>query len=138
MKLNTDLFRNVLLFLEAQSYYVSNCDGEIESMPVWFGKISEHFPNNDQAEVFYALKNLEQAGYINLTSCAADNADSRCYVNCITFRGHEFIASVRNDDRWSGIKKALPAIRDYSIQAINAVAQGMTSAAITAYLQRNP
>ena len=84
MKLNTDLFRNVLLFLEAQSYYVSNCDGEIESMPVWFGKISEHFPNNDQAEVFYALKNLEQAGYINLTSCAADNAVSRCYVNCIT------------------------------------------------------
>lgn len=138
MKLDTDLFRDVMLYLESEDYFTSNADGEVESDPVWFGRIAEHFSMRNRAELYYVLKNLEQAGYISLTQCTADDAVDRCYVNFITFQGHEFISSIKNEDRWNGIKKVLPAIRNYSIDAINAVAQGMTSAALSAYLQANP
>lgn len=138
MTLNADLFREILLFLEGEEYLVQNDEGTIESDPVWFGKIAEHFPEEKRVDLFYTLKNLEQAGYVNLSLPNWDGASQDCYVNFITFQGHEFLSSVKNEERWHGIKKALPAIRNYSLDAINAISQGLTSAAISAYLQKNP
>lgn len=59
-------------------------------------------------------------------------------VKYLTFAGHEFLASVRDDSRWKRLKKALPSIRNYSLDAIKALSEGMTSAAINAYLLKNP
>ena len=133
MKLHIDLFRGILLYLEEQNYYITRDDGDVEGEPVWFGNIVQAFPSYSPAEIYYALKNLEQAGLINLTSCRADNAVSRCYVNFITFQGHEFLSSIKNEERWSGIKKIIPSVRDFSLEAVKAIAEGMTACAISAY-----
>ena len=66
MKLHIDLFRRILLYLEDQNYYITRDDGDVEGEPVWFGNIVQAFPSYSPAEIYYALKNLEQAGLINL------------------------------------------------------------------------
>lgn len=137
MVLDNDLLRNVLLFLEERDYYIENSDGDVETNPVWFEQMAEHFSYCGRARLFYTLKNLEQAGYISLSTHFASNVVDGCCINYITFHGHEFLASIKDKDRWKGIKKALPAIKNYSIEAINAVAQGMTAAAISSYCQTN-
>ena len=137
MKLHIDLFRGILLYLESQNYYTVRSDGDIESDPVWFGSIAQEFSAYNAAEIYYALKNLEQAGFISLTPCRADNAASHCYVNFITFQGHEFLASIQNEERWKGIQKIIPSVRDFSLDAIRAIAAGMTTSAINAYFQKH-
>ncbi|MBC3938549.1 hypothetical protein D4A47_06415 [Anaerotruncus massiliensis (ex Liu et al. 2021)] len=53
----------------------------------------------------------------------------------MTLSGHEFLESIRDDDRWKRIKSGLSAIRNFSLSAISSIAEGVTSAAITAYLK---
>lgn len=137
MKLDMDLFRDILLFLEDKKYYIENTDGKILNVPVNIEDIYQQFPNYPKANIFYTLKNMNEAGYINATIVHLDDSLYVCVVNYITFNGHNFLNSVKSEERWSGIKKALPHIRDFSLEAIKSISQGMTTAAINAYLQKN-
>lgn len=138
MKLDMDLFRNILLFLEDQPYYQEDSQENIEPIPVTIEKIYENFPKQNKEDIYYTLKNLEQAQFINASSRFSGDVLYTYDINYITFLGHEFIAAIKNDNRWSGIKKALPVIKNFSLEAIQALSQGMTSAAINAYFQTNP
>lgn len=57
-------------------------------------------------DIFYALFNLEQGGYINATTEHSDNSMSISCVNFILFDSHEFLDSVRDDTRWNRIKRS--------------------------------
>lgn len=48
-------------------------------------------------------------------------------------KGHELLAKIRDNKQWTKVKHGLTAVRDYSLSAISAVAEGVTSAAISAY-----
>lgn len=134
MKLDMDLLRQIMLFLETQDYFIENPDGSIENEPVWFETLCEHFSDTGKQQIFYSLQNLHQAEYIILQASWADDTMQNCCVSTITFKGHEFIASVCDDKNWKRIKKGLLAVRNYSLSAINAIAEGVTSAAISAFL----
>ena len=136
MKLDMDLFRDILLFLETQNYYIEN-NSEICAAPVPISLINENFSQNSKAEIYYVLNNLEQAGFINVSKSYADGVPYHYFVNFITFSGHEFLSSIKDNNRWKGIKKALPLVRNYSIDAISAITKGMTAAAIDAYIRKN-
>lgn len=137
MKLNMELFREVLLFLENQKYFTENETGGVESTPINIETIYNHFPKIPKEEVLYTLTNLNDAGYITLSISWASGIVYSGYVNKITFAGHEFIASVKNNEHWKGILKALPSIRNFSLDAIKAVSDGITTAAINSYIQKN-
>ena len=103
-------------------------------------KLQEAYAND---VLFYHLRYCIEAGLIKTDSeteraIASGIYCSRISAYDLTVAGHDLIAKIRDNGRWSGIKKALPAIRNYSLDAINALSQGMTSAAITAYLSKNP
>lgn len=126
LKLNWDCMRDILKVIEAMSY------DEKASVKNLCSELAQYSEN----DVRYSCLKLHEAGMILAVTVDIDNTPrpSVTSIADITYRGHEFLAKLRDDERWNGIKKCLPQIRDYSLEAINAVANGITSGAIAAYL----
>ncbi len=137
MKLNNDCIRAVMLELEETLNLSVNSNGEIESHSLWLESLFDALPNYSKEDIFYSLDNLKQAGYVELTTQWADGEVlCLCAITKITFEGHEFLNRIRDSKRWAVVKGGLSAIRDYSLSAITAVAEGVANAAISKYLEQ--
>lgn len=138
MKLNNDCIRAVMLKVEELQSFSSSTDGDIEINSLEIECLYSELPQFSHEDIFYTLFNLEQAGYINFDIQWADGGIAvDCRVNFMTFSGHEFLDKIRDSKHWSVIKGGLSAVRNYSLDAINSIASGITSAAISAYLEKN-
>lgn len=129
MKLNPDCVRDTLLVIESADY------GEYISPK----SLHQELPQYSESEIEYTCLILDDGGFLIATTVDLPGQliTSVKSVIRLTYQGHELIAKIRDDKRWRGIKKALPAIRNYSLDAIKAVSDGMTSAAISALTQTN-
>lgn len=137
--MNHDCMRDCLLYLESiENVRINMFEEEIDISiePIFINQLFAEIKNWTNQDIFYALFNLKQGGYIDVSVGNSNNAYDNFCVNYMTLLGHEFLDAVRDDDRWRGIKKGLGAVRDYSLSAINAIAEGMTAGAISAYLSR--
>ena len=137
MKLNADCIRYVLIELEKSLTYRTDEEGRLEKNTVSLHDLDCILIRYTKEDIFYTLSNLNQAGYINMTVKGAGNSIYLCFVNCITFQGHEFLEKIRSDQSWSKVKAGAEAIRNYSLDAISAIANGVASAAITAYFEKS-
>lgn len=108
--------------------------GDVSLSSISDKSVYEALPEWGREDVFYALFCLEQAGYIDSSIQHANNVIGEREINYMTFSGHEFLESIRDDMRWSVVKKGLSAVRNYSLSAISSIAEGVTSAAISSYL----
>lgn len=105
MRLNYDCIRDVLLELEEmltcnytdQNFHTNEVD--IENL---FDKLSDK--NYTIEEIFYSVKNLEQAKFIIADFKQADDGIIDCEIFDITYEGHEFINKVRKDKVWNKVK----------------------------------
>ena len=79
---------------------------------------------------------LDQAGFVNISVKWAGDCLWYCAINYLTYSGHEFLERIRDEKRWGKVKGILNTVRDYSLSAISAIAEGVTSAAITSYLSQ--
>ena len=139
MVLNMDCLRDVLIVIEQHQRYISTPDGVVSNENLPLTTLCDLLPVYPREDVYYAAFQAEQAGFLKIGGTPAwGGVTLDEEIEYLTFAGHEFLASVRENSRWKALKKALPAIRNYSLDAINALSQGMTSAAITAYLSKNP
>lgn len=139
MVLNMDCLRDVLIAVERHQRYIPIPENAVcgESLPL--ESLYNALPAYPRETVCYAVFQAKQAGFLETKgSDSWGGVILDVSIKYLTFTGHEFLASVREDSKWKALKKALPAIRNYSLDAINALSQGMTSAAISAYLSRNP
>lgn len=133
MKLNRECMRAVLCFLEDDIELESRSDSLVPDMGAKdIVYIYQALPQWKNEDIYYALFNLQQAGFIDATEDFGDYV-----VNYITFSGHEFLETIRDDGRWKRINRGLSSVRDYSLSAIQAIAQGITSGAISAFLSAN-
>ena len=137
MKLNADCVRDVLLELEKTLTYRIDEEGRLEKNTVSLHELDCILIRYTKEDIFYTLSNLDQAGYIKMTVKGAGNSVYLCFVNCITFQGHEFLEKIRSDQSWSKVKAGTEAIRNYSLDAISALANGVASATIATYFERN-
>ena len=136
IKLNLDCLRDTLIVIEENHHIFVDDDGYIEKGTLWIDDLCSKLSSYVKEDIFYAIFNLEQAGYINASinwigSCVQD-----CAINYMTYSGHEFLDKIRDDNRWHRVKTGLSVIRDFSLSAISSVAEGMTSAAINAYISK--
>lgn len=136
MKLDAECIRDILLFLESKDTFILDIDGCVEAEPCWYGTICDALPAYKKTDIVYTLKRLDEGGFIDITDAWASNVLQALYVNYITFDGHQFLDSIRDDDRWEKVRSGLSVVRDYSLAAISAIAEGITSAAITGYFNR--
>lgn len=129
MKMNLDCMRDVLEYLQDMPLNAYKNVNELCSELTAY----EH------DDVQYTCLKLYEAGMISAVTVDIDNIPlpNVEYIYDVTFQGHQFWSKIKDESRWKGIKKVLPTIRDYSIDAINAVANGFASAAISAFFSGN-
>lgn len=139
MVLNMDCMRDILIAVEQHQRYVPESGGSVRNERLPLCDLYGLLPAYPEETVCYAVFQAEQAGFLHLSGSPAwGGIVLGVEIEYLTFAGHEFLASIREDSRWKSLKRALPVIRNYSLDALNALSQGMTSAAITAYLSKNP
>lgn len=71
MKLNYDCMRECLLYLEsAENVRISSFEGELDISlePIFIEQLFADIKNWTDQDIFYALFNLEQGGYIDASA----------------------------------------------------------------------
>lgn len=131
MRLYPDCIRAVLLAAE-------NCSmDETLRFPELCDRLSSEFLAED---IQYTCLKLEEA---NMLKIVTTNKNTHrgfpmvIKITDITYEGHQFLAKIHDEQQWRAVKKGLSAVRDYSLSAISSVAEGVTSATISAYFSGN-
>lgn len=138
MKLNPDCIRAVMLEIEKSWKLETDYKGNIRMGTLDINTLYEALPNFDKKDIFYSLYNLHQAEYLELSIFWADGGVAYdCTVNYMTFTGHQFLDKIRDTQNWSKVKKGLDVVRNYSLDAITALAEGIANAAIAAALKES-
>ena len=138
MKLNHDCMRDILLVVERDLCYFELDNGYIGYTNISLKALCEALPDYSKAEIAYSIEILDQAGFLSVSFARYMGGIQDCHITKLTYAGHEFLERIRDARNWSKTKTALSAIRNYSLDAIQAIAQGMTSGAISAYLETHP
>ena len=107
MRLDIDVLRDVLLYLESE-LKVEHIDGSIKSNSVdpFEIKSGDRFRKHSEETVLYAIRMLSDAGLIN--RCVSVGGDGFWGFSCIhdiTFAGHEFLECVRDSGTWGKTKE---------------------------------
>lgn len=127
MKLNYECMRDVLIFLEEN--LTVDCDGELSFGLICLDDLYGELSQYSNEDIYYSVFNLKQAEFL---SCSPD--DEPIYkiysIDYITFKGHEFLSEIRDNDKWKNVKSILGNVKTFSLSAISAVAEGVTSALI--------
>lgn len=136
MKLNPDCIREILLSLEDLYTLQPDDDDWFSYRPVSFDKLCAAVPKHSRGDVLNCLINLEEAGYI-IGSSTTSTGYANYSVQRLTFRGHDFLETIRNEKHWKKVNALLASVRNYSLDAITAASKGITESAI-AHLLKNP
>lgn len=134
MRLDPDCVRDLLLFIEDMDTYVLDEDNDLTLQGAFLEAISQKLPQYPETQLYYTLDKLEEGGLVNMTSQWGGDTLTSCHVSSLTYAGHEFLASIRDGGRWDVVKTGLSAVKNYSLTAIAAIAEGITSGAVSAYL----
>lgn len=135
MKLNPECMRDVMLQIEKLWKIEIDDRGNIKNGFLHISVLYSALPSYTKEDIYYSLFNLKQAGYIEVSNMPFDNSISEYCVNHMTFAGHEFLNRVRDTKNWSKIQKGMNALRNYSLDAITALSEGFTTAAISAVVK---
>lgn len=102
MKLNYDCVRDVLIALEDMTGPKDDFSFESIGLYDLASRLSEY----DNKEIYYTIIKLNEAEYIT-TGWLGDNHNDYMYymVYDITFKGHEYLNSVKSLKVWNAIKK---------------------------------
>lgn len=127
MRPDADCVRNILLFLESKVHFVTNQDGNIENCGIQLSHICEALPRYSQEEVYYTLARLDDGGYISLSESWRSNCLDECYVNYITYAGHELIEKFRPESVWKVTSKLAGKVGCFSLRFLAAIAENVLS-----------
>lgn len=130
MKLNHNCVRDILLYLESVPYVKTNCNGDVEFTGVWLDNICEALPKYSKDVIFYALFELDDGGYINISESDTDDAITSCCVNYITYAGHEFLNTIRANPTWEKTLSIAGNVGNFGLQMLAKIAEGVTTAFI--------
>lgn len=137
MRYNLECARAVLLFLESSEYVELNDNGFAVFKLTPIEALYAALPDYPHEDIFYSTFNLAESGYIEESHL--DTGDGICCFSVIriTAAGHAFLEGVRDPKRWSLTKRLLGSVRDFSLDAIEHIAKGMTSALADQALQQS-
>ncbi len=143
MRLNMDCVRDILLCVEENTGLRQECffiDLGLTETAQWLQAVCDPPPyqasllekyGNDT--LIYHVYYCFDAALIVKTS----NKDRyKIHVADLSPSGHELLGKIRDTKQWGAVKKATATIRDYSLSALSAIAEGVTSAAISAYFSK--
>lgn len=114
MKLNKDLLRDILLYVEANQ---SSSFDDISS-----DQITEHFKNKYSFdEIYYHSQKLQEAGFIKFQPYMGPSFS----IEAITYNGHEFLDNIRDDGVWKETKSVASKFSSVSASFLSKIAAGI-------------
>lgn len=130
MKLDMDCVRDVLLEMEAMEYGESLHINQLAEKP----SLSKYSEN----EVQYTCLKLKEAGFIEALTIHALRAPLQIVdVSDITYAGHEFLNTIRENQNWEKVKTTAKKAGVYSLKGLLEISQKVAAAAIAQALQLN-
>lgn len=124
MKINIDCFKEVL------QYCVDNIDYE-QDKDSWNTKcvnLSMMYESPDldydKKDIMRSVLQLNECGFIKISSMFPENKPylERCSIEDITFRGYQFIESVREPSIWDKTKRIAAKVGNHTLGFIESVA----------------
>ncbi|SBV94023.1 conserved hypothetical protein [uncultured Eubacteriales bacterium] len=130
MELNADCVRDVLISLEGCEFH--------EHMTL--DMLVDKLPDYSEEQLWYTCLKLEEGGYLDLMTVQMLRMTMPAIkqINSITFAGHEFLNTVRENKNWKKAKDIAKAAGAFSIKALGDIAKEVAAAAIKAALQSPP
>lgn len=133
MKLNQECVRDLLLAIEEQLRLDSI---DIENL---MDQSDNYLRVNDQYkyeldELIYTAQKLKEAGFINGSSSIDYDQFTDFIVESITWDGHKFLDTVRDNKVWSDTKKITSKFSSVSLSLVETVASTVISQIISKHL----
>lgn len=120
MKLSHDCIRDLMLYLEQNLGY--NDELEINNL-----QLKDYLTD----ELMYTTKKLSEADFLICdNSIEIDDEYPIMLVNSITYKGHQFLDSIRDDKIWQNTKKAISKLTSASLPIIQEVASSLIKSSL--------
>lgn len=126
MKMDLDCIRDILL--EAETF--PRGPFPVESLTLSTEKYGA------ESVEYNALKLIEAGFLRGIIDTDLSGIPCVVVITDIAFPGHDFLNKIRDKKNWTAIQSGLHAVRSYSLDAISAVASGIATAAISAYVEK--
>ena len=141
MRLDSECLREILLCVEDNTGLRKHCffiDSGLTEAAQWIGTVMEPptyqqrlLEKYDNDKLIYHLHYCIDAGLILKT----ENKDKyKIWIADLSISGNELLGKIRDSKNWASVQKGMSAIRSYLLSAVSSLAEGVTSAAISAYL----
>ena len=111
MQLKAEIVRDIMLTLEENIILNEN----LETKDVNLSQLVNLLPAYSKADLAYTVIKLNEANYINASLQYGGNKMLFCNISSITYTGHEFIDSIRDDNVWNDIKKGLLKVESFTL-----------------------
>lgn len=128
MRLNLDCMRAILIEMEKMELN--------QRLP--FCQLQRALPDYSDDDLQYCAAKLCEGGLIDAVAIRIDGLATPYIAELIDilYPGHQFLEKVRDDERFSKTKAIASSLRDFSLSAICSIAEGVSSAAISAFFAR--
>ena len=126
MILNVACIREVLMQTEALSQVQVQTDGLITLEPFSIDLLYENLPTFSPEDIYYSVLMLSEAGYLLMQEAHAMGGVAGCFIARLTYQGHEFLGKIKDPGHWSKVQRIIPAVRDFSLSTVAAIAEGVT------------
>ena len=123
MKLNHDCIRKTLLYFEE----TLDCYGTLELSNFSLDGFSEE-------DTLYSIKKLTDAGFISARILDDVTGDILITVTEITWEGHKFLDTIRDNQVWKETKNILSKVSSCSISFVSTIASQVLTNLITQYI----
>lgn len=116
MKRDMDLIRTMLLEIEdGKSHFETTSD----DVAIALGTEGTGLSRSDAERLEYHLTLLEESGLAKFTTTGEG-----WLVDGLSWRGHDFLDSVRDEEIWARTKEGAKAAKGFSFELITALAKG--------------
>lgn len=127
MKLNHECVRELLLYIEENCKY----PGHISITNI---KLNEY----GLADIAYTARKLAEAGYIKADFKIERLEALHATISGLTWEGHKFLDTIRDNTVWSHTKNVLSKLTSYSISLMSNVASQVLTNLINQQIAKNP
>ena len=116
MKRDKDLLRDLLLAVEARA-------PGVESAPLTI-------PGRSLEEISGHVELLVEAGFLKAVPIPGTEDETYWYVERLTYRGHEFLDTVRSPEVWRGAKAAADKVGGVSLAILSELGKAVLKSLI--------
>lgn len=140
MNLNIDCIRDVLIYCADNIDVQQSPEGKWDLKCVTLHSLykSELNDKYEPKELMYAVSKLFECGFIEIANRIPPKSIyiESCHIVDITFRGHQFLESIKEPSAWEKTKSIVSRVGNYTLNFIEDTAQKIAVTATAALIAK--